>query len=155
MSPYPSLQPVNGLECFGQPEIAPPAPHILAPGVAQLLAAPALIGPPHLPHFRFESLYTLRRYSDPLFPIQSKAQELTFPHPPRSALSGIHLQPQMLLDPGLYRSQRPLRRRFTAYVDIAVIGIAAETVPSPFQLLIQCIQIDVGQQRGQRSALRC
>jgi hypothetical protein len=40
----------------------------------------------------------------------------------------------------------------TAYVDVAVIGVAAETVPSPLQFPIQCIQIDVGQQRRQDSS---
>ena len=53
----------------------------------------------------------------------------------------------MLLDPILYRTQRPFRRRLTAYVDVAVIGIPAETVPSSFQFFIERIRIDVGQQR--------
>jgi hypothetical protein len=94
-----------------------------------------------------ESLDTFRRYSDPPFPVQSKAQKLAFPYPPRSALGGIHLQSQMLLDPALYRSQRPFRRRLTAYLDIAVIRVPAETMPPPFQFLIERIQIDVRQQR--------
>jgi hypothetical protein len=51
----------------------------------------------------------------------------------------------MLLNPALDRTQRPFRRRCTAYVDVAVIGITAEAVPSPLQFLIECIQIDVGQ----------
>jgi len=115
--------------------------------VAQLVTGLTLVAAPHLPHSRFESLDTLRRYSDPPFPIQSKAQELAFPNPPRSALGGIHLQSQMLLNPGLYRGQRAFRRRLTAYVDIAVIGVPAIAVPPPIQFPIQCIQIDVGQQR--------
>ncbi len=129
MPPNPSLQPENGLLHVGQAEVSPPAPHVPAPGVSQLCAGSTLMPPPHLSYLRFESFDTFRRYSDPPFPIQSKAQELAFPNPPRPALGGIHLQSQMLLDPALYRIQRPLRRRLTAYVDVAVIGIAAETVP--------------------------
>ena len=105
MPSNPSLQPEDRSAHFGQPEVSPPASHIGRPRVAQLLAGSTLVASPHLPHLCFESLDTLRRYSDPPFPIQSKAQELAFPDPPRSALGGIHLQSQMLLDPALYRSQ--------------------------------------------------
>ncbi len=61
----------------------------------------------------------------------------------------------MLLNPTLKRSQRSLRRRLTAYVDVAVVGIPAVAMPSPLQFLIERIQIDVGQQRRQRPTLRC
>jgi len=54
----------------------------------------------------------------PQLAVQSKAQELPLPSPPRPAFSGIHLQAQMLLNPVLYRGERPVRRRLTAYVDI-------------------------------------
>ena len=145
MPSNPSLQPEDRPPHFGQPEVSPPAARVGRPAVAQLIAGSTLVAPPHLPHFCFESFDTLRRYSDPPVPIQAKAQELAFPDPPRTALGGIHLQAQMLLDPFLYRSQRPLRRRLTAYVDITVIGITTEPVPSPLQFLIERIQIDVGQ----------
>jgi hypothetical protein len=59
----------------------------------------------------------------------------------------------MLLNPGLDRGQRAFRR-LTACVDVAVMGIAAERVPSPLQFFIERIQVDVGQQRRQRPALR-
>jgi hypothetical protein len=60
---------------------------------------------------------------------QSKAQELAFPDPPYSAFGGVHRQPQMLLNPVLNRGQRPLRRRLTADVNVAIIGIAADECP--------------------------
>ena len=116
------------------------------PCIPQLVTGSALVHPPHFPHLRFESLNTLRRYSDPLLPVQSKALELAFPDPPCTALSGVHLQSQMLPDPVLYGGQRTFRCRLTAYVDIAVIGISAIAVLPPVQFLIKCIQIDIGQQ---------
>src|ERR1022692_3646889 len=96
---------------------------------------------PLLPHFRFESLQALRRRFDLPFAVQSKAQELAFPGPSYSAFGGIHLQSQMLRDPFPDRLHHPFPRRLTAYVDIAVIRVSAEPVPSPFQFLIQCVQV--------------
>ena len=60
----------------------------------------------------------------------------------------------MLFNPVLYRAQRSLRRRATAYVDVAVVGVTAIRMPSPIQLPIKRIQVDVGQQRRQRPTLR-
>jgi hypothetical protein len=57
----------------------------------------------------------------------------------------------MLLDPALYRGQRSLCRRLTAYVDIAVIRIPAVSMPPSVQFPIQCIQVDIRQQRRQDS----
>src|ERR1017187_10164009 len=136
MPSNPLLQPEDRLTHFGQLEILPPAAHVPAPVVSQLVAGPTLVAAPHLPYLRFESFQTLRRYSNPPFPIQSKAQELAFPDPPRTALGGVHLQSQMLLDPSLYRGQRAFRSRLTAYVDIAVIGIPAIAMPPPIQFPI-------------------
>src|ERR1019366_3897684 len=130
-----------------QLEVSPPASYVSVPVVPQLRTRATAATVPFLSNFRFESLQALRRYSDPLLAIQSKAQELAFPNPPCPALGGIHLQSQMLLDPALYRGQCPLRRRLTAYVDVAVIRIPAETVPSSLQFLVERIQIDVSQQR--------
>src|SRR5665811_104526 len=139
MPSNPSLQPEDRAAVLSQPVVTPPAADILLPGVPQLIAGSALATAPQLPHLRFESFGALRRYSDPLFAIQSKAQELAFPDPSRSALGGIHLQSQVLLDPALDRSQRPFRHRLTAYVDIAVIRVPAERMPSPLQFLIERI----------------
>ena len=88
----------------------PSAPHIPDPSVAQLVTGSTLVAGPHLPHLYFESPDTLRRYSDPLFAIQSKAQELAFPDPPRSAFGGVHLQSQMLV-PGVPTPGRVRRAR--------------------------------------------
>ena len=125
----PSLQPEDGLPVLGQAEVSPPASDVSAPGVPQLVAGSALAAPPHLPHLRFESLHALRGRFDLPFAVQSKAQELAFPNPPFPALGSVDLQSQMLLDPVPDRGHRPLRRRRTAYVDVAVIGVPAERCP--------------------------
>src|SRR5471030_393544 len=114
----PSLQIEDRLSHFGQLEIVPPASHVANPAVPQFITGPALVAPLNLPYFCFESFNTLRRYSDPPFAIQSKAEELSFPGPPCTALGRIHLQSQVLLDPALYRRKRPLRRCLTAHINI-------------------------------------
>ena len=77
----PALQPEDGFPHCGQLEVLPPAPHVAAPGVPQLVAGSTLAAIPQLPHLRFEALDTLRRYSDPLLAVQSKARELAFARP--------------------------------------------------------------------------
>src|SRR6202040_1030643 len=146
MSPDPFLQFVDGLPRLRQSEVPPPALHLAVPFLPQLPTRATAATIPHLTNLRLESLHTLWCDTDPLLAVQSKAQELTLPHSPCSAFGGIHLQSQMLLDPGLYRGRRAFRCGLTAYVDIAVIRIAAIAMLPPIQFLIQHIQIDVGQQ---------
>src|SRR5271155_611612 len=147
MPSNPALQTEDRTTCFGQSEVSPPALHIALPVISQLVAGLTAARPPHLPDLRFESFDTLRRYSDPPLAIQSKAEELTFLNPPRTALGGAHLKSQMLPDPALQREQCPFRRGLGADINFPVVRIAADRVPPPFQFFIQCIQIDVGQQR--------
>src|ERR1035441_8111471 len=85
----PSLKAEKRLRRLGQSEVPPPAAYISPPAVSQLFTATTLVAAPHLPHLRFESLQALRRYSDPLLAIQSKAQELAFPNPPCSVLAAF------------------------------------------------------------------
>src|SRR6266849_3301699 len=153
MSTDPTLQFEQGSPRLGQPEISPPAADVAVPIIPQLRTRAAAATIPFLANLCLESLHTLRRDTDPLLSVQSEAQELALPHPPGSALGGIHLPSQMLLDPILYRGQRAFRCGLTAYVDIAVVRIAAIAMLPPIQFLIQLIQIDVGQQRSQRAAL--
>ncbi len=82
----PSLQPEDGVAMFGQPVVSPPAPHILLPGVPQLVTGSALTAPPLLPYFRFESLQTFRSRFNLQFAVQAKSQEFSFPDPPYPAL---------------------------------------------------------------------
>src|ERR1041385_5602128 len=145
MSPDPALQSEDRSSVLSQSVVSPPASYILPPVVPQLVTRQALATPPLLPHLRFESLHALRCCFDLSFPVQSEPQKLPFPSPPYSALGGIHRQPQMPLNPALYRRHHPLPRCLTAYVDIAVIRISAELVPASLQFSIQCVQVDVRQ----------
>jgi hypothetical protein len=43
---------------------------------------------------------------------------------------------------------------FAADVDVAIISVADVLESSAFQFLVEFVQIDVGQQRGERAALR-
>jgi hypothetical protein len=103
----PALQLEYRASRLSQSEVSPPALHIALPFVSQLVAASTPVRPPHFPYLRFESCNTLRRYSDPPFPIQSKAEELAFLDPPRTALGGVHLKTQMLPYPVLQRFLSP------------------------------------------------
>src|SRR5258708_13070744 len=119
----PALQVADRCSRFGQPEVSPPALHIAVPVFTQLVTAATSPRIPDLANPSFESLHTLQCYSDPLLAVQSKAQELSFPYPPCSALSGIHLQSQMLPNPILERGQRAFRRRLTAHLDVVFIAV--------------------------------
>src|SRR5712671_5901442 len=98
MPANPALQLEDRLSVLDQMVIAPPAPNEWLPVFLELVARQALATPPFLPYLCFESLQTLRCDFDAPFAAQSKPQELTFPGPPDSAFSGIHLEPQVLLD---------------------------------------------------------
>src|SRR5947209_2844872 len=125
MPAYPALQPMHRFPVLGQLVVTPPALDKLPPRVSQLITGFALAVVPQLSHLRFESFEAFWCYSDLQFAVHSKAQELSLPPPSCSAFGFVHLQPQMLLDPVPDRSQRPFRRRMTAYVNITVIRIAA------------------------------
>ena len=71
-------------------------------------------------YLRLESLHALRRGFDLLLAVDAKPQKLALPGTPRPALVRVHLQSQMLLHPAPDRLQHPLRRRFTANVNVAV-----------------------------------
>src|ERR1700722_15809793 len=102
-----------------------------------MVTGSALAASPQLSHLRFESFDALRRYSDLQFAVQPKAQELSFPDPPRPAFGFVHLQSQMLLNPVLNRGRRRFRRRFAAHVYIAVVRVPAVRVPSLIQFFIE------------------
>src|SRR5437867_8637815 len=91
VSAYPSLQVADRRPCFSQSVVSPPASHVSVPVITQLVAGATSPRIPDLTNPSFESFHTLWCYSDPLPAVQSKAQELTFPDPPRPALGGIHL----------------------------------------------------------------
>jgi hypothetical protein len=66
MSADPTLQVAESASGFGQSVVPPPAAHVSAPLIAQLVTGATSSSVPHLSHLGLESLQTLRRYSDPL-----------------------------------------------------------------------------------------
>ena len=66
----------------------------------------------------------------------------------------VHPQLQLLLQKLTHAAHHPLTRPLCLDVDVAIVCVADEPVPSPLQLLVQVIQHDVGQQWRERSALR-
>ncbi|MGY4623878.1 hypothetical protein ACVWY3_001634 [Bradyrhizobium sp. USDA 4486] len=60
----------------------------------------------------------------------------------------------MLFEEPFEAGQHPLARLLTAYIDIAVVGVAHEAMAAFLQFLVQHIQHQVRQQRRERSALR-
>src|SRR5258708_18228926 len=148
-----ALQLEDRLTILGGLIVCPPAPQELLPLLSQLFTGQALTAAPFLPNLCFESLQTLRCDRNASQAVQSKAQELAFPRPPHPALGRIDLQAQVLLDPVLNRRARSFRRRLTAHIDVAVIGVAAVGVPSPVQFLVERVQVNVGHQRRQRTTL--
>src|SRR5579863_3728627 len=109
MPSYPAFQPEYRPPVLSQSVVSPPALNKAFPTIPQLIAGHALATSPQLPHLRLESFDAFRRYSDLPCSVQSKAEELSFLHPPRPALGRVHFQSQMLLNPVLYRGQRSLR----------------------------------------------
>jgi hypothetical protein len=80
-------------------EVFPPAPHVPAPGIPQLVAGSALAAAPHLPHLRFDALNrsTLSGFTPIRFSRSSrKPRNLRSRDPRRPALGGVHLQSQTL-----------------------------------------------------------
>src|SRR5580700_12014460 len=90
MPSYPAFQPEYRPPVLSQLIIPPPASNKAVPTIPQLIAGHAPATSPQLPHLRPESFDAFRRYSNPQFAVQPKAQELTFPDPPCTALAGIH-----------------------------------------------------------------
>src|SRR5260370_30203804 len=81
MSTDPTLQFEQGSPRLGQSEISPPASHVAVPIIPQLRTCATAATIPFLANLRLESLHALRCDTDPLLSVQSKAQELAFPHP--------------------------------------------------------------------------
>src|SRR3990170_3801510 len=81
-------------------------------------------------------------------------EELAIPRTIHRTLVPIDLQTKPLLQVPGDRLHHPFPGCLRLHVDVTVVSIPAEAVAPPFQLLIQIVQQDVGEQRRQRAALR-
>jgi hypothetical protein len=59
----------------------------------------------------------------------------------------VDAQTQNILQEPRHRPQHPLPRRLGLHIDVAVVGIAAEAVATPFQFLVQIVQQQIRQDR--------
>jgi len=143
---YPAAQIRDASPFLGPAIVGPPAALIIAPCVAQLLAAHRLARIPFASHLVFEPRDGLGRCADEQGHGEDEAQELALPDPARAALLCVDLQPQMSADPLADVLQPPLGSVFAAHVNVSVIGIAVVLESSAFQFLVEFVQIDVGQQ---------
>lgn len=82
-------------------------------------------------------------------PRQAIPQEHTAPRSVHRAFVAIDLEPQPVFQEVRDAAHDPLAGALTAHVDVAVIGVPAEAMPSAFQLPIQLREQHVGQQRRQ------
>ena len=154
MAAYPAFQIEDGPSPLRQSVVVPPAPDIPLPLVPQLFARETLAGLPELAHSYSKALQPIRGHFDLTLAGDPKPQKASLPSPPDAAFAGVDLQTQMLLDPLRQGSDQPIGTRLTADVDVTVVRVTAEAVPTLLQFLIQWIQVDVGQQRRKGSPLR-
>src|SRR5215204_1512697 len=79
---------------------------------------------------------------------------MPFLGPSNSALRLVYLQAQSPFDERLDARHHSLPSSLATHVDVRVVRVADETVPTTRELLVELIQNDVAQQRRERAALR-
>ena len=87
--------------------------------------------------------------------IHAEAEELASPRPIDRALLFVDLEPKPLLEEPPYSCHDPVPCPFRADVDVAIVRITDKTVSPPFQLFVQVVEKDVGQERAEGAALGC
>jgi len=84
----------------------------------------------------------------PLAPVSRDAepQELALLRSRHRAFRLVDLQPQLLGQEPAHRGHHPFTGAAAANIDIAVIGVAAETVTPSGQLLVQIVEHEIAQE---------
>src|SRR5215207_31315 len=85
---------------------------------------------------------------------EAEAQELADARLGDRALRLVDLELETLGKERLDARHHPFASPLTAYIDVAVVGVAHEAVAALLQFLVQHVQHQVRQQRRERSALR-
>ena len=81
----------------------------------------------------------------------TKPKELALPGPRHRAFNGVDAQLQGFLEESPNTLHHPLTRRATAEVYVAVIRVAAKREIPSFQLPVQVIEQDVGEERREHA----
>ena len=84
----------------------------------------------------------------------AETQELALLGPSHGALGHVDLQPQSSGQEVADAAHDAVAGAMAANVDVAVIGIATESMAAPFQFLVQFVEHQIAQQWGERAALR-
>src|SRR5580700_10411464 len=84
----------------------------------------------------------------------AEPEELALPGPRHRAFLRIDAQLQDFLEEDPDPTHHPVPRHATAYVDVAVIGVAAKRELPSFQFMVQIVEQDVGKERRKWAALR-
>src|SRR5438093_6690659 len=154
--PYPRVEGFEDLTGLAVPEVPSPSPQVYRQLGGSPLEAHASRPARQLPHSLLETLHGLRR-DPPQRPCparKAKAQKLPLPRPRHRTLLSVHLQLELLRDEVTHALHHPLSPPLASDVDVAVVGVAYESVSASLQLPVQIVQHEVRQQGRQRSALR-
>ena len=81
----------------------------------------------------------------------AEPQEFTLPRPRHRTFLGIDSQFQGVLEESPDPAHHPIGRYATAHINVAVIGVTTKRELPSFQLPIQIIKQNVGEQRGEYS----
>ncbi len=148
--PYPAADPLIQLHAeliaVGDTKVVDPAAQVLA-GFEELILhrhAPVAVG--QSSDLLLEALQGFRVNED-LPRLEGKPQELTLRGFDDMAFAGVDHQFQTLLQVAADAGQYALSRSPTPHQYGEVIGIAGEGVATLFQLFVQWVEHDVGQQR--------
>jgi len=90
-----------------------------------------------LPDTVFSTLQTLRSNRQVTIKHQTMPKELTLVHQSHRALLSVHLKLELPFKKPRHAGQHSLARSLRPNINVAVIGVAAETMPTRFEFLVQ------------------
>src|SRR5579872_1482076 len=142
--------------CFSEREVPYPSPAVGIERRNTLLHAPPVMACGNLSYFRLETHQRFRRYSqsDPVSAKETIAKELPVARFIDGALARVDFQAQAFFQETACPGRHPFPRAAATHVNVAVVRIAAESVASFGEKPIEVIEHDVGEKRGEWTALR-
>ena len=148
--PYPAADPLiqrhAELIAVGDTKVVDPASQVLARFEELVLHRDAPVAVGQSSDLLLETLQAVRVDEDPPR-LEGKSEELTLRGFDDMAFAGVDHQFQTLLQVAADAGQYALSRSPTPHQYGEIIGIAGEGVATLFQLFVQWVEHDVGQQR--------
>src|SRR5262249_36751814 len=131
-------------------------PHVRSQCCHRRLQAHALGLPCDFPNPLLEPLDSFRHDSPPNCQTLSKGESEKLPllRPRHCALLLVYSELETFGDEPSDASHHPLARSFAPNVDVAVVGVANESMPTTLQLAIEFVKHDVAEQGRKRASLR-